>query len=129
MAVAFQIDEFQTILKKADGRILRSNARPPMSFDYEILTFTEQDKSRFWAGQQYALSPEEITEVQAYIDTVEEDTNLTDQMTVIHQAKKILAATDWYVIRFLETGKPIPDNISSMRELARQNINNAESNI
>jgi len=129
MALAFQIDEFQTILKKADGKILRSNARPPMSFDYEVLTFTEQDKSRFWAGQRYNLTTDEIAEVQAYVDSVEEDTNLTDHMTVIHQAKKILAATDWYVVRLLETGTPVPEDISNMRTLARKNINDAESNM
>jgi len=129
MAAAFQIDEFQTILRKSDGSILRSQARPPMSFDYEILTFTEQEKSRFWAGERIALTDDQITEVQSYVDSVEADTHLTDMMTVIHQSKKILASTDWYVIRFLETGVPVPDNITEMRQLARQQINDAEADI
>lgn len=129
MAIAFQIDEFQSILKQNDGRVLRSNDRPPMSFDYEVLTFTPTDKSRFWNNVRYELTAEQITEVQNYIDGIEADTALSETMAQIHQSKKILSATDWYVIRFLETGKAVPENITEMRTTARAIINEAEQNL
>ena len=40
----------------------------------------------------------------------------------VQQAKKILASTDWYVIRFLETGVPVPPEITDMRAKARELI-------
>lgn len=129
MAIAFQVTEFQTILKQHNGAVLRSNARPAMSFDYEVLTYTETDKSRFWRGEKFDLTAEQITEVEAYVNSVEADTSLTQSMTEIHQAKSILAATDWYVVRKMETGKEIPANILQMRELARANINEAEGKL
>jgi hypothetical protein len=129
MAIAFQIDEFQSILKQNDGRVLRSNDRPPMSFDYEVLTFTPNDKSRFWNGVRHDLTEEQITEVQTYIDSIEADTALSETMAQIHQSKKILSATDWYVIRFLETGKAVPEHITEMRTKARTIINEAEQKL
>ena len=129
MAIAFQINEFQSILKQNNGAVLRSNSRPAMSFDYEVLTYTETDKSRFWKGQRYDLTNEQIIEVETYIQSVEEDPSLTQSMTEIHQSKSILAATDWYVIRKLETGKEVPSHISEMRENARAIINAAEGNL
>ena len=41
-----------------------------------------------------------------------------------HQARKILAQTDWYVIRKMETGKEIPEDILNMRMQARSNVVN-----
>lgn len=36
------------------------------------------------------------------------------------RARRYLAETDWYVTRAAETGKPIPDDIKTAREDARQ---------
>ena len=118
--VAFQVDEFQSVLKQADGSYLRSSERPPMSFDYEVLTFTNSQKTRFWNNQSINLTQDEIAEVQAYIDTIEADDNLSETMAQIHQSKKILAATDWYVVRKMEIGTEIPENITLMRTKARE---------
>ena len=38
-------------------------------------------------------------------------------------AKQLMADTDWYVIRFQETGKEIPAVITSAREQARRILN------
>lgn len=35
-------------------------------------------------------------------------------------ARAYLDATDWFVTRFVETGKPVPDDISQERGAARQ---------
>lgn len=34
-----------------------------------------------------------------------------------------LKSTDWYVIRFLETGKEVPDDIKELRAQAREIVN------
>ena len=127
--LAFQVNEFNTTLKMEDGSILRSNGRPAMSFDYDVLTFTESDKTRFWNNERIALTDDQIVEVQAYVDGIVGDENLSILMSQIHQSKSILAATDWYIIRQLETGKAVPENITQMREKARELINEAESQL
>lgn len=38
------------------------------------------------------------------------------------QARKYLADTDWYVVRFMETGTEIPEEISQQRQDAREAI-------
>lgn len=42
----------------------------------------------------------------------------------VSQARLLLADTDWYVIRMMETGTPIPDNILEARSAARATITN-----
>lgn len=126
---AFQVDSFQSVARLPDGTYIRSNERPLMSFDYDILTFTYELKQRTWNGQAIDLTAEEITEVQTYINNIEVHDELNDAMSVIHNSKKILEGTDWYVIRQSETGKAIPDNIMEMRSKARDLINEAEKSL
>ncbi|WP_404938385.1 hypothetical protein P7C00_06695 [Pseudomonas sp. JDS08PS003] len=38
-------------------------------------------------------------------------------------AKQYLASTDWYVMRLVETGKPIPGDVAAKRAEARLSIN------
>lgn len=38
------------------------------------------------------------------------------------EARAYLASTDWYVVRFAETGVAIPDDILTARKLARESI-------
>ena len=38
-------------------------------------------------------------------------------------ARAYLADTDWYVARFTETGKPIPEDVMKSRQAARDVIN------
>lgn len=37
----------------------------------------------------------------------------------LNNAISYLKATDWYVIRFMETGKVVPDDIQEKRDAAR----------
>ena len=119
LITSLQIDEFGTVGRTQDGQILRSTSRPPFSFDYEVLTYTPNDKSIFWKLERHLLTEEQQAEVERQIDTISIDTELTTQMAQNHQARKILANTDWYVIRKMETGKEIPDDIIDMRNKAR----------
>lgn len=126
---AFQVDSFQSVARRSDGTYLRSNERPTMSFDYDVLTFTAELKQRSWNGQPIDLTEDQIVEVQAYIDTIEVDAEMNDAMSIIHNSKKMLEGTDWYVTRQSETGKAIPDNIKEMRTKARELINEAEASL
>ena len=121
---SIQIDEFGTVGRTTDGQILRSSARPPFSFDYEVLTYTPQERSRFWKLERHVLTQEQEAEVERHIDSITVDTELTTRMAQNHQARKILADTDWYVVRKMETGKEIPDHILDMRMQARANVVN-----
>ena len=116
----YQTDEFGTVLRFDNGNILRSSERPPYSFDYEVVTYTSSTKTRYWQGVSYNLTDEEITEVETFMNSIDGDEELSKQMAQAHQARKILQSTDWYVIRFLETGTPVPDNITQMRAQARE---------
>ena len=127
--IAFQVDDFQTVAKKQDGTFLRSNDRPTMSFDYDILSFSSGIKSRTWQGSSYPLTDEQITEVETYVSSITIDQDLNDAMAQIHNSKKILAGTDWYVIREADTGVAMPDHIRQMRAQARALINEAQGSI
>ena len=122
--IAFQIDEFGTTGRTNDGEVLRSNTIPTFSFDYDVLTYTQNERSRFWQLERHKLTEEQEAEVERHISGIVVDTELTTQMAQYHQARKILAQTDWYVVRKMETGKEIPDNIISLRMQARSNVVN-----
>lgn len=44
------------------------------------------------------------------------------QAEINAEAKAYLAATDWYVVRFAETGVAIPQDIVDARQVAREKI-------
>ena len=125
--VGFQVDDFQSVARTTNGSFLRSNARPTMSFDYDILTFTSNLKNRTWQGEAFELTEDEVAEVEAYITTIATDESLSDAMAQIHESKKMLAGTDWYVIRKMDTGVEIPDNIKQLRARARELIDEAHA--
>ena len=103
--IAFQIDEFGTTGRTNDGQVLRSNTIPTFSFDYDVLTYTQNERSRFWQLERHKLTEEQEAEVERHISGIVVDTELTKRMAQNHQARKILAQTDWYVVRKMETGK------------------------
>jgi len=47
----------------------------------------------------------------------------------IENLKKDLALTDWYVVRFAEIGKPIPDEVAAERQEKRERINELQRQI
>lgn len=44
------------------------------------------------------------------------------QIAINAKARQYLADTDWYVVRFSETGEVIPDNIKLKRQEARDRV-------
>ena len=47
----------------------------------------------------------------------------------IENLKRDLAKTDWYVVRFAETGKAIPEEVLAERQGKRQRINELQEQI
>lgn len=122
MNVFFQVNEFGVTFVTEDQRVLKSQSRPQMSFDYTILTYSDTEKTVFKNLSKRDLTPEEIEEVERYIRSIEEDPQLTLQMARNMQAKQYLNNTDWYVIRLLEKGIPIPEQVQINRQLMREQI-------
>lgn len=122
MNVFFQVNDFGVTYVTEDERVLKSQSRPPMSFDYEILTYSKDEKTVYKNLSKRDLTANEIEEVEAYLATIEEDPELTRKMAKNMQAKHYLSNTDWYVIRQIETGAPIPETILENRRLARTHI-------
>lgn len=122
MNVFFQVNEFGVTFVTEDQRVLKSQSRPQMSFDYTILTYSDTEKTVFKNLSKRDLTPEEIEEVERYIRSIEEDPQLTLQMAKNMQAKQYLNNTDWYVIRLLEKGIPIPEQVQINRQLMREQI-------
>lgn len=70
------------------------------------------------------LNLSDIPEGVAY-ETIEfepqEETIEIDNAFLKQQAHELLKATDWYVVRFAETGKPIPQEVIEERQRIRDN--------
>ena len=47
----------------------------------------------------------------------------------IENLRRDLAETDWYVVRFAETGKAIPEEVLAERQEKRQRINELQEQI
>ena len=47
----------------------------------------------------------------------------------IENLKLDLATTDWYVVRFVETGKPIPEEVLAERQEKRDRINELQEQV
>lgn len=120
--VFFQVNEVGVTYVTADRRILKSQSRPPMSFDYTVLTYSAEEKTVYHDYMKRDLTQEEQEEVLRYITEIQENPDLTRQMAMNMQAKAYLNNTDWYVTRFIEKGIPIPENIQFERQNARDII-------
>ena len=59
-----------------------------------------------------------LEEIKA-IDKAKEDEYKNSVAFKISEAKTYLISTDWYITRFIETGKEIPEDIKLKREEAR----------
>lgn len=108
-------------LMKGDQPFL-SSLRPTFSFQYSSIQFSASEKSYFFNNEKYEMTPEQIAEVDAYIASVDPDPEITAQVVINIESKKYLARTDWYVIRFLESGVPIPEDVAQARADARERV-------
>jgi len=70
----------------------------------------------------------QVVNLQTGEITLEEDAPVVEQTPeeiqaqINQEALAYLASTDWYVVRFSETGVAIPDDIKTARQVARDAI-------
>lgn len=82
---------------------------------YESIGMTEQDVEKSWNGDWYraGYAPKKP---QSVIDAER-----------IAELQKYLDETDWYAVRFAETGVEIPAEIKAERQAAREEISRLRS--
>jgi hypothetical protein len=115
-----------TSILMADGRKVFSKTKPAFSFQYEELRFTGEHPEYYKDGIIYALNPAQIQEVNDFLNNLQPDEELGRQVMANIDARRFLATTDWYVVRFAETGIPIPEDIRIARQEARDKIVHVE---
>lgn len=97
---------------------LSAGIKPVFSFEYEAVICDGVTNMYRHDNSDITMSDDQINEVMNYIDTVQADqvaqTNIDARMYLIE--------TDWYVIRHMETGVPIPQEILDKRDAARASI-------
>lgn len=57
-----------------------------------------------------------------FVSETDEIGGTRSQFDIDLDYRKYLKATDWYAIRFNETGDPIPEDIKQNRAIAREKI-------
>jgi inosine/xanthosine triphosphate pyrophosphatase family protein len=55
-------------------------------------------------------------------EEVASESNLAHNKSKVSEMRQYLSDTDWYVVRFAETGKEIPPDVSDTREKYRKSI-------
>ena len=108
-----------SVVKVGMETALQTSLKPVFSFEYDILKFSTSVKEITWGGETTGITPEQAEEILIYLETVEEDKAITQMLKDNYAAKDYLHSTDWYVIRQLETGVPVPAEITEGRASAR----------
>ena len=102
------------------GLVLSARIKPELSFEYSQLTYgaIEGVNQYYSNGVDITLNEEQITEIELYISGVTEDVQQSTNLA----ARDYLLLTDWYIIRFLETGAEVPEDVSTGRTQARLQV-------
>ena len=102
------------------GLVLSARIKPELSFEYSQLTYGAiEGVNQYYAnGVDITLNEEQITEIELYISGVTEDVQQSTNLA----ARDYLLLTDWYIIRFLETGAEVPEDVSTGRTQARLQV-------
>ena len=117
--------EYGNSFLRLGEQTLSSGLKPEFSFDYDALSYTSVTNGTnvyTFEDVEYALSSEEISEIETYLEAVVEDTVGSANF----RARDFLRQTDWYVVRQMETGEAVPVNVLADRAEARENIVDGE---
>jgi len=109
-------------IMKADGRHVLAAQRPQFSFQYQALKYLASVQEYMLNGQIIPMTPEQVQEVGAFLANIEPSPELSIKVAENYRNRKFLADTDWYVIRKMETGVEIPQDITQARATARAAI-------
>lgn len=102
---------------------LKSQIKPYLSFDYDQLVYSTNENFYSKHGNKFLLTREQINEIESFLDTLFSQQEKVEVNQVINSLQTFLNNTDWMVIRQIEIGKEIPENIKLQREDARERIN------
>ena len=99
---------------------LTSSVKPEFSFAYDALSYSSNDglNKYQYNNVDTDLTDAQIAEIETFIDGVEVDT----VAQASEDAMKHLAETDWYIVRFTETGVAVPNSVTASRAAARASI-------
>lgn len=105
-----------------DGRHIAGPTRPVFSFEYDALQFSMNVRSYVHAGVEVAMNEAQIAEVLHFLNHLDVSEARSRRYAQSRQLIDYLASTDWYVIRALETGVPVPQDVTEARARAREAI-------
>ena len=105
-----------------DGRHIAGPTRPVFSFEYDALKFSMNVRSYVHAGVEVAMNEAQIAEVLHFLNHLDVSEAQSRRYAQSRQLIDYLASTDWYVIRALETGVPVPQDVTEARARAREAI-------
>jgi hypothetical protein len=105
-----------------DGRHIAGPTRPVFSFEYDALQFSMNVRSYVHAGVEVAMNEAQIDEVLHFLNHLDVSEARSRRYAQSRQLIDYLASTDWYVIRALETGVPVPQDVTEARARAREAI-------
>lgn len=66
------------------------------------------------------LSVRALEQPASIVTKIKTSEAVNEQDAINSQAKAYLASTDWMVIRFIETGVPVPTDVTASRKAARE---------
>jgi len=105
-----------------DGRHIAGPTRPVFSFEYDALQFSMNVRSYVHAGVEVAMNEAQIAEVLHFLNHLDVSEAQSRRYAQSRQLIDYLASTDWYVIRALESGVPVPQDVTEARARAREAI-------
>ncbi|NBP39390.1 MAG: hypothetical protein EBV34_13275 [Betaproteobacteria bacterium] len=105
-----------------DGRHIAGPTRPVFSFEYDALQFSMNVRSYVHAGVEVAMNEAQVAEVLHFLNHLDVSEAQSRRYAQSRQLIDYLASTDWYVIRALETGVPVPQDVTEARARAREAI-------
>jgi len=78
------------------------------------------DAEQVAAGLAGDKTPMTAEEVEAHLNPPKTAEQV--QAEINHAARAYLLSTDWYIIRLQETGEPVPPDVLTERQAARQRV-------
>ena len=110
-----------------NGESISQHVKPFLSFNYDELYFTKEQKLFVLNKRKFILNNNIIAEINSFINnfaiTYPKSLLKEKNQDIIYTMKNYLTSTDWMVIRELETGKKMPQDIKEERIRARNKIN------
>jgi len=88
---------------------------PANATDVAPPEFNEKEQIAVWTGKDWSIHPMPVVPEPEPIEPYVPD----PQQEINEKSRSYLRDTDWYVIRFLETGVAVPAEITEARNAAR----------